>query len=188
MVSHWSSSQPSFARRPAPHNAGAGGEKRARTRGCNAPQRRGLACDQAAHPQPYGGREGTPDHRRFANGKPVKERQARDCLCAQPASAAPLVIQPRPRGTGCRQGVVMRDAVHLRKMASESTRDGDRLSVQHGRCWTAIQPHRLVQEGLGGRTVPPISMRSASKGFAIGWGFPPERSHAKLGTAGGEFA
>tara|TARA_R110001599_G_scaffold82062_3_gene221160 strand:- start:39753 stop:40067 length:315 start_codon:yes stop_codon:yes gene_type:complete len=100
-------------------------------------------------------------HWRFATGKPGKEGQARDCSSAQPASAAPLAIQPLPWGTGCRQGVVMRDA---------------------------IQPPRLVWEGLEGATRPSISMRHAAKGFAIGWGFAPERSHAKLETAGGEFA
>jgi len=31
-------------------------------------------------------------------------------------------------------------------------------------------------------------MPVAAKGLAIGWGFAPKRSHAKLGTAGGEFA
>ena len=100
-------------------------------------------------------------HWRFATGKPGKEGQARDCSSAQPASAAPPAIQLRPRGTGCRQGVAMRDA---------------------------IQPRRLVLEGLGEAVPSPISMRLASKGSAIGWGSAPERSHANLGTVGGEFA
>ena len=100
-------------------------------------------------------------HWRFAIGKPGKERQARDCHYAQPASAIPPALRPRPRGTGCRQGVALRDAIQLR---------------------------RLVLEGLGEAMPSPISMRAASKGSAIGWGVAPERSHANLGTVGGEFA
>ena len=46
----------------------------------------------------------------------------------------------------------------------------------------------MAWEGLEGAVRPSISMRLASKGSAIGWGFAPERSHANLGTAGGEFA
>ncbi len=98
---------------PRTHNAGAGGEKTARTRGCIAPPRRGLACD--------------------------RHRQVR--RSAQPASAAPLAFQPRPRGTGCHQGVVMRDA---------------------------IQPRRLVLEGLGGRRHLPFRRASRRTEFAIG--------------------
>ena len=161
MLRHWPSGQPSFARRPAPHNAGAGGEKTAPMKGCNAPLRRGLASELPPDPQLREERDMGTVHWRFATGKPGKEEQARDCSSAQPASAAPPAIQPRPRGTGCRQGVAMRDA---------------------------IQPRRLVVEGLGEAMPSPISMHLASKGFAIGWGFAPERSHAKLGTAGGEFA
>ena len=52
----------------------------------------------------------------------------------------------------------------------------------------AIQRHTLVLEGLGEAMPSPISMRVASKGSAIGWGFAPERSHAKFGTVGEEFA
>ena len=62
-------------------------------------------------------------HWRFATGKPGKEGQARDCSSAQPASAAPPAIQPRPRGTGCRQGVSypafrvrLRDAIQPRRL------------------------------------------------------------------------
>ena len=153
--------QRSFPRRPTPMKGWGGGEKTGRAKGCNAPLRRGLARHLPPDPQPHGGRDMGTEDGRFATGKPGKEGQARDCSYAQPAGAAPPAIQPRPRGTGCRQDVGVRDA---------------------------IQPHRLVSEGLGEAMPSPISMRSASKGFAIGWGFAPERSHANLGTVGGEFA
>ncbi|WP_298922385.1 hypothetical protein, partial [uncultured Roseobacter sp.] len=52
----------------------------------------------------------------------------------------------------------------------------------------AIQRLTLVPEGLGEAMPSPVSMRLASKGSAIGWGFAPKRSHANLGTAGVEFA
>ena len=167
MLRHWLPGQPSFPLRPARQTgvpagtAGAGGEKTARTKRTAGPLRRGLASELPPDPQPLGGRDMGTVHWRFATGKPGKKGQARDCSSAQPASAAPLAIQPLPWGTGCRQGVVMRDA---------------------------IQPRRLVVEGLGEAMPSPISMRRASKGSAIGWGFAPERSHANLGTAGGEFA
>jgi hypothetical protein len=41
---------------------------------------------------------------------------------------------------------------------------------------------------LEGATRPSMSMLLASKGLAIGWGFPLRESRANLGTAGGEFA
>ena len=153
--------QPSFPRRSAPQNAGAGGEKTARPKRAFGSLRRWLASDLPPNPQPHGGRDMGTDHWRFATGKPGKEGQARDCPSAQPASATPPAIQHRPRGTGCRQGVAVRDA---------------------------IQPRRLVVEGLGEAMPSPISMRTASNGSAIGWGLASKRSHANLGTAGGEFA
>ncbi|MEM9670822.1 MAG: hypothetical protein AAF950_18070 [Pseudomonadota bacterium] len=67
-------------------------------------------------------------HWRFATGKPGKESQARDCHSAQSARAAPSAIQPRPRGTGCRLGVVMRDAIQPRGLALESLRGPEGLS------------------------------------------------------------
>ena len=165
--------QRSFPRRPAPRTgvpvgtavrvrtAGAGGEKTARSKRCIAPLRRGLARELPPDPQPHGGRDMGTVHWQFATGKPGKEGQARDCSSAQPASAIPPAIQPRTRGTGCCQGVGMRDA---------------------------IQPRRLAWEGLEGAARPSISMRAASKGSAIGWGIAPKRSHANPETAGGEFA
>ena len=153
--------QPSFPRRPAPQNAGGGGEKTARLKRAFGSLRRGLADALHQSPQPHDGREIGGTHRRFATGKPSNDRHRQVRRSAQPASASPPAIQPRPRGTGCRQGVVMRDA---------------------------IQPPRLVGEGLGEAMPSPISMRVASKGSAIGWGFAPKRSHANLGTAGEEFA
>ena len=122
--------QLSFPRRPADWKAGASGEKTARLKLPNGWLKHGLACDLASHPQPFGGRDGTPDHRRFATGKPGKEGQARDCHSAQPASVAPLAILPRLRGMGCRQGAVMRGAIHLRKMALESLRGREGLSFR----------------------------------------------------------
>ena len=53
MSRHGTSGQPTFPRRTAPHNAGAGGEKTARLKGCKAPLRRGLASDLPPNPQPY---------------------------------------------------------------------------------------------------------------------------------------
>ena len=103
---------------PRTQNVGVGGEKTARPKRANGSLRRGLAC-----------------------GKPGKEGQARDCHSAQPASAASPAIQPRPRGTGCRQGVERRDA---------------------------IQPRRLVPEGLGGRRQLPFRRASRRTEFAIG--------------------
>ena len=165
--------QRSFPRRPVPRTgvpadtavrvrtAGAGGEKTARPKWTSGPLRRGLASDLPPDPQPHGGRDMGTVHWRFATGKPSNDRHRQVRRSAQPASASPPAIQPRPRGTGCRQGVVMRDA---------------------------IQPPRLVGEGLGEAMPSPISMRVASKGSAIGWGFAPKRSHANLGTAGEEFA
>lgn len=89
----------------------------------------------------------------------------------------------------------MRDAIQARSLASKSTRDGARLSVQRILCgtaiqrltlaleslrgreglsfrraWrrTAIQPLGSVWDGLEGATRPSISMRQASMEFAIG--------------------
>ena len=121
---------------PRTRNAGVGGEKIAHPKRANGSLRHGLACDPVSHPQPHGGRDGTPDYRRFASGEPGKEGQARDCHSAQPASATPLAILPRIRGMGCRQGAVMRDAIHLRKMALESLRGREGLSFRRALRWT----------------------------------------------------
>ena len=133
--------QRSFPRRPQPCGGRAGEEKTDRPKGCNAPLRRGLASDLPPDPQLRGERDMGTDHWRFATGKPGKKGQARDCSFAQPAGATPPAIQPRPRGTGCRQGVVMRDA---------------------------IQPRRLVLVGLGGRRPLPFRRASRRTEFAIG--------------------
>lgn len=186
--------QPSFPRRPALQKAGAGGEKTARPKRASGSLRRGLARDQGSHPRPSGGRDETPDHGRFAEGKPGKDRhrQVRRSACshrsAQPARAAPPAIQPRPRGTGCRQGVALRDAIQPRRLALESLRGREGLSFRRASRRTRLQPARLVWEGLEGATRPSMPMRQASTGFAIGWGCAPGRSRANLGTAGGEFA
>ena len=98
---------------PRTQNVGVGGEKTARPKRANGSLRRGLAC-----------------------GKPGKEGHARDCHSAQPASVAPLAILPRLRGMGCRQGAVMRGAIHLRKMALESLRGREGLSFRRVSCRT----------------------------------------------------
>ena len=161
MAPHWPTGQPSFPRRPAPHNAGAGGEKIDRPKRASGSLRRGLACHLPPDPQPYDGRDMGTDHRRFATGKPSSwgHRQVR--RHEPPAEETSGPDRPPPWGIGRGSGTTLRDA---------------------------IQRHTLVLEGLGEAMPSPISMRLASKGSAIGWGFAPERSHAKLGTAGGEFA
>lgn len=176
-----SSAQSSFFRRPAlliavrVRTAGAGGEQTAPTKRAFGSLRRGLADVYRQSPQPRRGREVGGRHRRFATGKPSKERQARDCFSAQPARAKPPAIQFRPRDTGCRHGVsdpafraCLRVAIQARSLASESTRDGARLSVQRILCWTAIQPLRLALVSLRGREG--LSFRRASRRteFAIG--------------------
>lgn len=161
MPPHWSPGQPSFPRRPAPHNAGAGGEKTVPVNGCNAPLRRGLAHDPASPPQPSGGRDGTPDHGRFAGGKPGADRHRQVRWSTPPGTETPAVDRLQTWGIGRSAGANGRDA---------------------------IQRHTLVWEGLEGATRPSMSMPAASKGLAIGWGAASMRSHANLGTTGGEFA
>ena len=161
MARHWPSGQPSFPRRLAPHNAGAGGEKTAPVKRANGSLRRGLACHLPPDPQPYGGRDMGTDDRRFATGKPGSwwHRQVR--RHEPSAGEPPEPARPPLWGIGRGSGAPLRDA---------------------------IQRHTLVVEGLGEAMPSPISMHLASKGSAIGWGFAPERSHANLGTVGGEFA
>ena len=101
------------------------------------------------------------DDRRFAPGKPGVERHRQVRLSTPPGTETPAADRPPQRGIGRTAGARFRDA---------------------------LQRHTLVLEGLEEAMPSPISMRLASKGSAIGWGFAPERSHAKLGTAGGEFA
>ena len=161
MAQHWRSGQPSFSRRPAPHNAGAGGEKTAPSKGCAAPLRTGLAGNTPQPAQPYDGRQSVDCSLRFATSKPGScwHRQVR--RHEAPETETPLSDRPPAWGIGRDAGARFRDA---------------------------LQRLTLVWEGLEGATRPSMSMPLAAKGLAIGWGIAPERSHANLGTAGGEFA
>ncbi|MGH1466798.1 MAG: hypothetical protein ACRBBQ_15715 [Cognatishimia sp.] len=98
---------------------------------------------------------------RFATGKPGTWRHREVRRHVPPGTETPAADQPPPWGIGRAYGARVRDA---------------------------IQRLTLAWEGLEGAVRPSISMRLASKGSAIGWGFAPERSHANLGTAGVEFA
>ena len=101
------------------------------------------------------------DDRRFAPGKPGVDQHRQVRLSTPLGTETPAADRPPPWGIGRTAGATLRDA---------------------------IQRHTLVWEGLEGAARPSISMHSASKGSAIGWGFAPERSHANLETTGEEFA
>ncbi|MEL7394203.1 MAG: hypothetical protein AAFN06_16295 [Pseudomonadota bacterium] len=100
-------------------------------------------------------------HWRFAVDKPGIAKGHQHHRAIPPARETPAVDRPPPWGIGRDAGATLRDA---------------------------IQPLRLGWDGLEGAARPSMSRRYAARGMAIGRGFAPERSHAKLGTAGGEFA
>ena len=161
MPRYWPADQPSFLRRIAPQTGAVREEKIAHPKRASGSLRRGLASDLPPDPQPREGRDMGTDHWRFAGGKLgiAKGRQRHHAI--PPARETPAADRPPPRGIGRGAGATLRDA---------------------------IQRLTLVLEGLGEAMPSPISMRHAAKGMAIGRGFAPERSHANLGTAGGEFA
>ena len=140
MPPHWPSGQPSFPRRPAPQNAGAGGEKTARSKGSIGPLRRGLASEQPHILPSLLGAAGCGDC-----SLAVCDRQTR---------------------------LVFRHA--SRSSTTRGSRNGDTIgrpapNVGHGRdagarLRDAIQPPRLVWEGLEGATRPSMSMRRGSEG------------------------
>ncbi len=158
---YWPPDQPSFLRRIAPQTGAVREEKTARLRRANGSPTCGLASELHPNPQPHGGRDMGTDHWRFAGGKPGSCRHRQVRRHEPPAREPPAADRPPPWGIGRDAGATLRDA---------------------------IQPLRLGWDGLEGAAHPSISMQSASKGFAIGWGFAPERSHANLGTEGEEFA
>lgn len=161
MPQHGPPGQPSFLRKSALGTGAVREEKTARLRRANGSPRRGLASDLPPDPQPYGGRDMETDHWRFAGGKPGSCRHRQVRRHEPPARETPAADRPPPWGIGRDAGATLRDA---------------------------IQPLRLGWDGLEGAARPSISRRHAAKGMAIGRGFAPERSHANLGTAGGEFA
>jgi hypothetical protein len=167
MPRHGPPGQPSFLRKSAPGTGAVRGEKTARLRRANGSPTRGLASDLSPDPQPHGGRDMRTDHWRFAGGKPGSCRHRQVCRGARshrhepPARETPAADRPPPWGIGRDAGATLRDA---------------------------IQPLRLGWDGLEGAARPSMSIRHGSKGMTIGRGMAPERSHANLGTAGGEFA
>jgi hypothetical protein len=161
MPQHWPLGQASFSIRLAPHNAGAGWKKTARLKGCIAPLRMELV-ENTPHPaQPYEGRQGMDCSLRFATSKPDLAQEQRHHSARSPEKSKPAADRPPPWGIGRTAGATLRDA---------------------------LQPPRLVWEGLEGATRPSMSMLVASKGLAIGWGAASRRSHANLVTVGEEFA
>ncbi|ABI93470.1 myosin I heavy chain kinase (plasmid) [Roseobacter denitrificans OCh 114] len=94
MPEHGPPGQPSFSRRPAPQNAGAGGGKTARLKGRDAPLRRGLASDLPPNPQPHGGRDMGTDHWRFAGGKPGIAKGRQHLGAIPPARETPAADRP----------------------------------------------------------------------------------------------
>ena len=160
MPRHWPSGQPPFSRRSA-GTAGAGGEKAARLKGSSGPLRTELAENSPQPAQPLGGRQAVDCSLRFAASKPA--------LCQGPPH-------------------------HTRKASETETPSSDRPPAwgigrdAGARFRDALQPPRLVWEGLEGATRPSMSMPLAATGLAIGWGFPPRGSHANFETVGGEFA
>ena len=161
MPRHGPSGQPSFLRKTAPGTGVVQGEKTARPKRASGSLRRGLASDLPPDPQPHGGRDMGTDHWRFAGGKPGSCRHRQVRPDEPPARETPAADRPLPWGIGRDAGATLRDA---------------------------IQPLRLGWDGLEGAARPSMSRRHAAKGMAICRGFAPERSHANLGTAGGEFA
>lgn len=158
---YWPPDQPSFLRRIAPQTGAVREEKTARLRRASGSPKRGLASDLPPNPQPHEGRDMGTVHWRFAGGKPGScwHRQVR--RDEPPAGETQAADRPPPWGIGRDAGASLRDA---------------------------IQPLRLGWDGLEGAARPSMSRRHAAKGMAIGRGLAPERAHAKLGTAGGEFA
>ena len=122
---------------------------------------RQTASDLSPYPAPHEAGDLGADHWRFAGGKPGSCRHRQVRRHEPPTRETPAADRPPLWGIGRAAGATVRDA---------------------------IQPPRLVWEGLEGAARPSISMHNASRGSAIGWGFAPKRSHAKLGAAGGEFA
>lgn len=179
MPRHWLSGHPSFPRRPAPRTglpAGAGGEKTARLKRSIGPLRTGLAENTPQPAQPYDGRQDVDCSLRFATSKPglCWHRQVRQHKA--PETETPSSDRPPPWGIGRDAGARVRR--HFQKGSGGAFR----------RRTDALQPPRLVWEGLEGATRPSMSRRHAAKGLAIGWGFPPRGSHANLETGGVEFA
>lgn len=158
---YWPPDQPSFLRRIAPQTGAVREEKTARSKRASGSLRRGLASDLPPDPQPHGGRDMGVDHWRFAGGKPGSCRHRQVRRYEPLARETPAADRPPPWGIGRDAGATLRDA---------------------------IQPPRLGWDGLEGAARPSMSIRNGSKGMTIGRGVAPERSHAKLGTAGGEFA
>lgn len=158
---YWPPDQSSFLRRIAPQTGAVRVEKTARLKRASGSLRCGLASDLPPDPQPDGGRDMGTDHWRFATGKPGSCRHRQVRRHEPPARETPAADRPPPWGIGRDAGATLRDA---------------------------IQPLRLGWDGLEGAARPSMSRRHAAKGMAIGRGFAPERSHANLGTAGGEFA
>ena len=167
MPRYWPADQPSFPRRNAPCPGAVRVDKTARPKRATGSLRRGLASDLPLNPQPHGGRDMGTVHWRFAGGKPGSCRHRQVCRGARshrhepPARETPAADRPPPWGIGRDAGATLRDA---------------------------IQPLRLGWDGLEGAARPSMSIRHGSKGMTIGRGMAPERSHANLGTAGGEFA
>ena len=161
MPLHWQSGQPSFPRRIAPGTGAVREEKTARPKRDSGSLRRGLAGELPPDPQPHGGRDMGTDHWRFARGKPGSCRHRQVRRHEPPARETPAADRPPTWGIGRDAGATLRDA---------------------------IQPPRLGWDGLEGAARPSMSLRHAAKGMTIGRGVAPERSHANLGTAGGEFA
>lgn len=161
MPEHGPPGQPSFPRCTAPRPGAVREEKTARSKRTSGSATRGLASDLPPNPQPHGGRDMGADHWRFAGGKPGSRRHRQVRPDEPPARETPAADRPLPWGIGRDAGATLRDA---------------------------IQPPRLGWDGLEGAARPSMSRRYAARGMAIGRGFAPERSHANLGTAGGEFA